>query len=341
MHTCHDDTQNLLKTFTKETTRKNNIKSIKGITEKDIYKLFDNEKKGTEKEYIGQETNRSDMNLSFEEEQKIPLDENSIVNVINQKINLSNINSDNQSLRKEEENKNEEVNININKKEQILITEKEINTINKKKKEKRKDNLRKEILKKPVLIVKNIIEKDGNKKLIVNLDEVIGTSYKQNRAILKLKIYEILCINHKNKNILEKIIPKPEEELKFYYLLTRTYEFIYENYLNNNRIFKIGEDDIRIEEFKVFEDIINEMKNETKIEIVKVIDEQGNINKIEKNIKKYNEKEMNKFINISKNYFKALKNGFFDERKPKSKKIFLVTKCIKKFEDFLKNEKSN
>ena len=50
---------------------------------------------------------------------------------------------------------------------------------------------------------------------------------------------------------------------------------------------------------------------------------------------------MNKFINISKNYFKALKNGFFDERKPKSKKIFLVTKCIKKFEDFLKNEKSN
>ena len=67
MHTCNDDTQNILKTFTKETTRKNNIKSKKGITEKDIYKLFDNEKKGTEKEYIGQETNRSDMNLSFEE----------------------------------------------------------------------------------------------------------------------------------------------------------------------------------------------------------------------------------------------------------------------------------
>ena len=215
MHTCNDDTQNILKTFTKETTRKNNIKSIKGITEKDIYKLFDNEKKGTEKEYIGQEKNRFDMNSSFEEEQKIPLDENSIVNVINQKINLSNINSDNQSLRKEEENKNEEVNININKKEQILITEKEINTINKKKKEKRKDNLRKEILKKPVLIVKNIIEKDGNKKLIVNLDEVIGTSYKQNRAILKLKIYEILCINHKNKNILEKII-------KFHIYLIKT-----------------------------------------------------------------------------------------------------------------------
>ena len=335
MHTCNDDTQNILKTFTKETTRKNNIKSNKGITEKDIYKLFDNEKKGTEKEYIGQETNRSDMNLSFEEEQKIPLDENSIVNVINQKINLSNINSDNQSLRKEEENKNEEVNININKKEQILITEKEINTINKKKKEKRKDNLRKEILKKPVLIVKNIIEKDGNKKLIVNLDEVIGTSYKQNRAILKLKIYEILCINHKNKNILEKIIPKPEEELKFYYLLTRTYEFIYENYLNNNRIFKIGKNLVEIKEFKTFNDIINKRRNKTKKEKIKIKDEYGNI----KEIRKYNKKEMDEFIETSKEYFKQLRNGFFDKRKQKNNKIFIVVKSIARFEDFIKNEK--
>ena len=187
----------------------------------------------------------------------------------------------------------------------------------------RNDNLRKETLKKPVISVKEAIEEKGKIKIQINLDEVFGFNYNQNRAILKFKIYEIFCINVDNKKILEEAKPEPKDEMVFKYLLTRTYEFIYESYINNIRKFKIGKDYIEIKEFLIFNDIIEKRRRATK--------------KKEIEIKKYNEKDMDEFIKTSKNYFEQLKNGLFDKRTPKKPK-FLNRRRIDKFEDYINNE---
>jgi hypothetical protein len=268
-----------------------------------------------------------EIDQNFEEDQKLSLDEYFEDNNIDK---IARINSNKKAKNKKEEINN---NININKKEEQLKSNNEININN----DTRKDNLRKEIMKKPVNIVKKVAEKIGKIKLNINLNDVFGTNYEQNKATLDLKIYEILCLNKDNIKKLEEVKLNPEEEKIFNYLLTRTYEFIYENYLNNNRIFKIGKDIVEIKEFKTFNDIINKRINKTKKEKIKIKDEYGKIK--EKEIRKYNENEMNEFIKTSKEYFKQLRNGFFDKRKQKNNKIFIVVKSIARFEDFIKNEK--
>ena len=216
------------------------------------------------------------------------------------------------------------INLNITTKAQTK------NIINFEKKISRNDNLRKEIMKIPANIVRHIIEKIINAKLSINLDEIFGFNYRQNRAALNLKIYEILCFKLDNKIILENAKPNKEDEKIFLYLLTRTYEFIYENYINNNRIFKIGEDYIEIKEFKIFEDIIRERYDKSGKELV-------DISETRNKSKKYGEKDMNEFIKTSKDYFKKLKNGLFEERTPKKVKFF-VLRIIDKFEDYINNE---
>ena len=216
------------------------------------------------------------------------------------------------------------INLNITTKAQTK------NIINFEKKISRNDNLRKEIMKIPANIVRHIIEKIINAKLSINLDEIFGFNYRQNRAALNLKIYEILCFKLDNKIILENAKPNKEDEKIFLYLLTRTYEFIYENYINNNRIFKIGGDYIEIKEFKIFEDIIRERYDKSG----KELDE---ISETRNKSKKYSEKDMNEFIKTSKDYFKKLKNGLFEERTPKKVKFF-VLRIIDKFEDYINNE---
>jgi hypothetical protein len=216
------------------------------------------------------------------------------------------------------------INLNITTKAQTK------NIINFEKKISRNDNLRKEIMKIPANIVRHIIEKIINAKLSINLDEIFGFNYRQNRAALNLKIYEILCFKLDNKIILENAKPNKEDEKIFLYLLTRTYEFIYENYINNNRIFKIGEDYIEIKEFKIFDDIIKERYNKSGKELV-------DISETRNKSKKYGEKDMNEFIKTSKDYFKKLKNGLFEERTPKKVKFF-VLRIIDKFEDYINNE---
>jgi len=218
----------------------------------------------------------------------------------------------------------ENINLNITTKAQTK------NIINFEKKISRNDNLRKEIMKIPANIVRHIIEKIINAKLSINLDEIFGFNYRQNRAALNLKIYEILCFKLDNKIILENAKPNKEDEKIFLYLLTRTYEFIYENYINNNRIFKIGEDFIEIKEFKIFDDIIKERYNKSGKELV-------DISETRNKSKKYDEKDMNEFIKTSKDYFKKLKNGLFEERTPKKVKFF-VLRIIDKFEDYINNE---
>lgn len=216
------------------------------------------------------------------------------------------------------------INLNITTKAQTK------NIINFEKKISRNDNLRKEIMKIPANIVRHIIEKIINAKLSINLDEIFGFNYRQNRAALNLKIYEILCFKLDNKIILENAKPNKENEKIFLYLLTRTYEFIYENYINNNRIFKIGGDYIEIKEFKIFDDIIKERYNKSGKELV-------DISETRNKSKKYGEKDMNEFIKTSKDYFKKLKNGLFEERTPKKVKFF-VLRIIDKFEDYINNE---
>ena len=216
------------------------------------------------------------------------------------------------------------INLNITTKAQTK------NIINFEKKISRNDNLRKEIMKIPANIVRHIIEKIINAKLSINLDEIFGFNYRQNRAALNLKIYEILCFKLDNKIILENAKPNKEDEKIFLYLLTRTYEFIYENYINNNRIFKIGGDYIEIKEFKIFDDIIKERYNKSGKELV-------DISETRNKSKKYDEKDMNEFIKTSKDYFKKLKNGLFEERTPKKVKFF-VLRIIDKFEDYINNE---
>ena len=329
---CNDDIDKILSTLTKETTKRSNFNSIKNnkqSTEENILSIF-NPKNEKEKsgDYIGNKTYSMEIDQNFEEDQKLSLDEYFENNNIDK---IARINSNKKTKNKKEEINNINLN-NINKKEEQLKSNNEININN----DTRKDNLRKEIMKKPVNIVKKVAEKIGKIKLNINLNDVFGTNYEQNKATLDLKIYEILCLNKDNIKKLEEVKLNPEEEKIFNYLLTRTYEFIYENYLNNNRIFKIGKNLVEIKELKTFNDIINKRRNKTKK--IKVKDEYGNVKEIEKEIK-YNENEMNEFIGTSKEYFKQLRNGFFDKRKQKNNKIFIVVKSIARFEDYIKNEK--
>ena len=328
---CNDDIDKILSTFTKETTKRSNFNSLsnnKQPSEGNILTVFNQENEKEESGvFIGNKTYSMEIDQSSEEDQKLSLDEYFEDNNIDK---IARINSNKKAKNKKEEINN---NININKKEEQLKSNNEININN----DTRKDNLRKEIMKKPVNIVKKVAEKIGKIKLNINLNDVFGTNYEQNKATLDLKIYEILCLNKDNIKKLEEVKLNPEEEKTFNYLLTRTYEFIYENYLNNNRIFKIGKNLVEIKEFKTFNDIINKRRNKTKKEKIKIKDEYGKIK--EKEIGKYNENEMNEFIGTSKEYFKQLRNGFFDKRKQKNNKIFIVVKSIARFEDFIKNEK--
>ena len=208
---------------------------------------------------------------------------------------------------------------------------------NKKKRIHHNDNTRKEAIKKPMIIAKDIIEKYGKIKLNINFDTVFGTSFSQNRAALQLKVYQILTTNTKNKYILSNAKPDQIYENEYYNLLKSPYEFIYQNYINdNNFLFQI--DDIPL--FKTLKDVIKE-----KEEVLK------------DNKKKYDEKEIAEFVKTSKEYFDNLKSGNFKERQPQNflvkkkksinmeekekrrtkRKIFLVFKAIREFEEFNEN----
>ena len=172
----------------------------------------------------------------------------------------------------------------------------------------RKDNPRKKVIKIPFNNVKRIIEKKMNLKLDVNLEKLVfGSNFDQNRAALHLKIYEILCMNPKNKNIIEEAqFDNIVDEKIAYYLLTRNLEFIFEQYINNNKTFLIGEELFIINEFQTLKD---ELEPGSELE------------------------------NILKNYFQNLEDGIFDKKGPKinvKRKIFFILRKIKKLEEFLK-----
>ena len=320
-----DEIKGIISAFTEVTTKKENanyLGNFKGLPEDDLLILYNPEEdfKNNLGEFIGKKTCRSDYsdavenNQEMQEEQKFSLDEYKNTDEVNQNrktiIDKSNSNSNdisfNFNFKNEKENKKEikEGNINTKKLIKRIKSNNKINNENKnKKRDERNDNLRKETIKKPVNSVKDVIEKIGKIKIKINLDDVFGTNYIQNRAVLKLKIYEIFCINPSNKKILEEAKPDPENEIIFEYLLTRTYEFIYEKFINNIPIFKIGGKDIEIKELNTFDDIIKERRNILKKETIEII-EPGKRYLVEIKENKYNEKDINEFINTSTNYFK-------------------------------------
>lgn len=214
----------------------------------------------------------------------------------------------------------------------------------------RLDNTIKELLKKPMNSVKRVIEEIIKKKLVLNLDKVFGSSIKQNRAALDLCIYEILCINKKNKIILEKVISDNSIEKKelFYYILKKKFSFFYEKYINNQKEFVINGKKYVIENFKTFNEVLKEKKEKKISEINNIginIKNDNNDNIINKKRKRkpYNknisEEKIKKFEKYSKNFLKYINSGFLDERKKKQKnKFFFVIKTIDELEDLIEKE---
>ena len=177
--------------------------------------------------------------------------------------------------------------------------------VQKKEKEKqnrRDDNLRKKIMKRPVIRSREIIESMGNIKLQINLDEVFGSSFKLNRAILPLRLYEIFCLNRNNQDILEFAEPILENKRNYYYLLTRQYSFVYEKYYRHEPFFENGES-LAVQSLNTIYDDEDE-----------------------------------EFIKTALNYYEALVENNFKERTPQIKNKFLVIRKIDKFEKFLQNE---
>ena len=292
-----------------------------------VYKVFDtnNEDNFSLNSFVSQKTYR-------------PHEKNEI-NQINIILQNENFNSD-EILEEEVEEEDAEEENSLNQNNEIIINNGDIitNNINKNKKNKTKknqkirdDNLRKEVLKTPFNILKKYLEKIGDIKLKVNLDNVFGSRFCQNRAALYLQIYTILNFNKANKSILEQAEPEPDKNDIFFYLLTRPYNFIFLKYINNNKQFQIKGEKITIKEFKTLDEVVKEKKADLKNNN-KITDEERN--DISAKIKKFEE--------ISKGFLKNIENGYFDERnkkkKPKKEKIFFIIRTIDKFENFVQEE---
>ena len=295
-------------------------------TEKGVYEVFNqnNDENISQNSILSKKTSRSHEDCE--------------INIIPQ--NEENINSDEIFEKEpEEEEVGEEAgenNLNINNE---IINNKNIitNNINKdekkikeKKNKIREDNIRKEVLKTACNNLKKYLEKIGNIKLKVNLDDVFGNRFCQNRAAMQLPIYTIFNFNKENKHILEKANPNPEKKDIFYYLSTRPYKYIYQKYINNDKQFEIKGEKITIDELKTLDEVVEEKKEKVR--------NNKNITDDERN--EMFEK-INKFEEISKGFLKNIENGFFDERskkKTKKEKLFFIIRTIKKFEDFVSEE---
>ena len=182
--------------------------------------------------------------------------------------------------------------------------------------DKKKDNSRKEALKAPIPRIKQIIDKIiGSKLEDVNLNFLFG-SVEQNKKILTWKMYQIFCISKKNRKIIKDCEPSNERDRKlFYFLLSRSYKFLFCKYYKDEKNFNIEGNDEKIDNFPTLNEIIEERKN--------------------KFYKKENEEQkINNFKEASKSVYKNFKDVNGRERTPK--KLKKVT--LSKFEDYLEKE---
>ena len=280
--------------------------------------------------------NNMDMNNTdeFQFNNNEILDNNNLIN--NQNVNHDLINNQNtiQNLVNNQ-NQNQNIQNKINKIQEYI----------------RLDNTKKELLKKPMNIIKKVIERIINTKFyLVNLDDVFGSCLKQNRAALELHIYEILYFNKDNKKILLEAEMNLSEEDKeiFNYLVTRKFKFIFEKYIKNEKEFVINNKKITIDEFKTLDEVIKEKKNKknTKENSNKndknKVNNNGNVKKRKPYDKKYSEAKIEEFEKNSKNFLKNINNGYLSERNNrKNKHIFFTYETIKKFDDIIRKENEN
>ena len=290
--------------------------------------------------------NNMDMNNTdeFQFNNNEILDNNNLIN--NQNVNHDLINNQN-TIQNIVNNQNTNQNL-INNQNQSQNIQ---NKTNKIQENIRLDNTIKELLKKPMNIIKKVIERIINKKFyLVNLDDIFGSCLKQNRAALELHIYEILYFNKDNKKILseaEMNLSEEDNEI-FNYLVTRKFKFIFEKYIKNEKEFVINNKKITIDEFKTLDEVIKEKKNKNN---PKENSNNNDKNKDNNNSnakkrkpydKNYSEAKIKEFEKNSKYFLKNINNGYFSERNNrKNRNIFFTYETIKKFDDIIKKENEN
>ena len=287
--------------------------------------------------------NNQNINQNLINNQNVNLDLVNNQNINRDLVNNQNINHDMVNNQNINQNLTNNQNINYNITNKTIKNQENI----------RVDNTIKEVIKKPMNIVKKVIEGIINKKFyLVNLDDIIGSCLKQNRVALELHIYEILYYNEDNKKILlEAEVNLSEKDREIYiYFITRKLKFIFEKYTKNEKEFVINNKKIRINEFKTLDEVIREKKekNYTNKTINKNDNNKNDNNKNENNEKKgktynknYSEQKIDFFEKLSKNFLLHINDGYLSERKSRINKIFFIYKTIKKFDDIIKKENEN
>ena len=186
----------------------------------------------------------------------------------------------------------------------------------------RKDNLRKEVIKAIMIeLIKNLENKYEIEFKPQNWDKIFGSSTAVRRAIINLKLYQLISFNKANINTIKSYIEnnninnndkKNEKNIfSFLYYMTRTYEELYNHYVENNKYFIINygakKGTIYNPSFPTLSQVIEAKKNE--------------LNKEEMD-EKYIKEKMKLFKEISESLISDIKNGE-GERNQKKEKIFV------------------
>ncbi len=228
-------------------------------------------------------------------------------------------NIENQKTKEEEQPKNININNNIKCKERNDYI--------------RKDNIRREAYRSPLISTINYL-KGKNYQLYINFNcQKYIRSIEDLVAILDLKIYQILCLEPKNKEIIEKKEKELAKKYKpnniynykykiFMYILTRTYKEICLRYITDNNKFIFDD-----KNFKLFDSAFHTLERDINIKREKLKEENKEDNIINEILKLFEKK--------AKNMIKDAEKGILDKEKRASKreKKFDTYK-IDKFEQF-------
>ena len=163
------------------------------------------------------------------------------------------------------------------KKPKSKSSKENIKTIPRKKKY-RKDNFRKEALYAPMIYLKKFFKNHYNLNFnTIKCETILGTTIRHMKKPCKLKVYQLLCHDHKNirkiLNVLNSHMHSSKKKT-FIYFMTRTYEEIYNRYVSGNIDFPLFEGGIvTICEFitlkKEIEKRENKGETKEKIEAIK------------------------------------------------------------------------
>ena len=166
----------------------------------------------------------------------------------------------------------------LGKKEPKYKSPKENIKANLRKKKYRKDNFRKEALYVPMIYMKKFFKRHYNLNFnTIKCETILGTTIRHMKKPCKLKVYQLLCHDHKNirkiLNVLNSHMHSSKKKT-FTYFMTRTYEEIYNRYVSGNINFPLFEGGIvTICEFITLKKEIEKRKNKgetkEKIEAIK------------------------------------------------------------------------